>query len=83
MSREECDQIRKLHERKNGLAELAKVITVDNNALYEKLVADMGETSLRYQQWWDDMAAKYHWEGNAAASWEIKFDTGEVFLSMK
>lgn len=80
VNREERDLILKLHERKNGLAELAKVITADNSELYEKLVADMGETARRYQQWWDDMADKYHWEGEANQSWEIQFDTGEVYL---
>ena len=80
VTREERDQILKLHERKNGLAELAKVITADNDELYEKLVTDMGETARRYQQWWDDMADKYQWEGDRDQSWEIQFDTCEIFL---
>lgn len=80
VTREERDQILKLHERKNGLTELAKIITADNNELYEKLVMDLGETSRRYQQWWDDMADKYRWEGGADQSWEIQFDTCEIYL---
>ena len=83
VSCQERDQILKLHERRNGLAELAKILTIDNKELYEKLVCDMGETSRQYQQWWDDMATKYKWEGSTENSWEIKFETCEIFLCSK
>jgi len=49
---EERDEIQKLFERKNGLAELAKIVSADNNELYEKLVKDMGETGTKFQKWW-------------------------------
>ena len=35
---EERNEIQKLFERKNGLNELAKILTSDNDVLYEKLV---------------------------------------------
>lgn len=77
---DERDEIRHLFERKNGLEELVKVITVDRTDLYEKLVSDMGVTTTAFQQWWDDMAQKYHWEGSTDGHWEIDFDTCEIYL---
>ena len=80
VSAEEKDAIQALFERKNGLSELAKILTADNSELYEKLVRDMGETGSKFQQWWDTMAAKYHWEGSQDGHWEINFDTCEISL---
>lgn len=77
---EEKDQIQQLFERRNGLNELAKILTPDNEALYEKLVKDLGETSTKFQQWWDTMAAKYQWESAPNGNWEINFDTNEIIL---
>ena len=77
---EERDTIQQLFERKNGLNELAKIFTPDNEALYQKLVKDLGETSSKFQQWWDDMSAKYHWKGTPTGHWEINFDTCDIFL---
>lgn len=53
VTEKERNEIQFLFERKNGLAELSKVLTADNKDLYEKLVKDMGETSSKFQQWWD------------------------------
>lgn len=55
---EEKNEIQVLFERRNGLNELAKILTPENEALYQKLVQDMGETSTKFQQWWDNMSAK-------------------------
>ena len=51
--------IQTLFERRNGLNELAKILTSDNTELYEKLVKDMGETSTKFQNWWNRMSKKY------------------------
>ncbi|MBO2525638.1 MAG: CXXX repeat peptide modification system protein [Bacteroidetes bacterium] len=77
---EEKIEIQALFERKNGLSELAKVLTSDNETLYEKLIKDMGETGIKFQNWWDRMAAKYQWEAAANGNWEINFDTCEIYL---
>lgn len=77
---EEKNEIQALFERKNGLSELAKVLTSDNETLYEKLIKDMGETGIKFQNWWDRMAAKYQWEAAANGNWEINFDTCEIYL---
>ena len=78
---EERDEIQMLFERRNGLNELAKILTSDNAELYEKLVKDMGETSTKFQNWWNRMASKYQWEGTENGNWEIDFDTREIFLT--
>lgn len=77
---EERDEIQMLFERRNGLNELAKILTSDNAELYEKLVKDMGETSTKFQNWWTRMSQKYQWESLENGNWEINFDTCEIYL---
>lgn len=77
---EEKNEIQTLFERRNGLNELAKIVTADNTELYEKLVKDMGETSSKFQSWWDTMAQKYQWESAENGNWEINFETCEIYL---
>ena len=77
---EERDEIQTLFERRNGLAELAKILTADNAELYEKLVRDMGETGTKFQSWWDRMAQQYNWESCEGGNWEINFESCEIFL---
>ena len=80
MTPEERNEIQMLFERRNGLNELAKILTADNAELYEKLVKDLGETGTNFQQWWNSMAQKYQWESTDDGNWEINFDTCEIFL---
>ena len=77
---EERDEIQTLFERRNGLNELAKILTSENSELYEKLVKDMGETSTKFQNWWNRMSQKYQWESKDNGNWEIDFDTCNIFL---
>lgn len=80
VTQEEKNEIQTLFERRNGLNELAKIVTADNADLYEKLVKDLGETSTKFQSWWDRMARKYEWESVEGGNWEINFETCEIFL---
>jgi len=77
---DEKNEIQTLFERRNGLNELAKILTADNAELYEKLVKDLGETGTKFQNWWDRMGEKYQWESAEGGSWEINFETCEIFL---
>ena len=77
---EEKNEIQTLFERRNGLNELAKILTADNSGLYEKLVKDLGETGAKFQGWWERMAAKYQWESVEGGNWEINFETCEILL---
>lgn len=77
---EEKDEIVVLFEHRNGLNELAKILTADNDALYQKLIKDMGDTGSKFQGWWDRMAQKYQWEKTENGRWQINFETCEVYL---
>ena len=77
---EERNEIQSLFERRNGLNELAKILTADNSELYEKLVKDLGDTGTKFQGWWDRMAEKYKWESAEDGNWEINFETCEIYL---
>lgn len=80
VSEEEKLVIQQLFERRNGLNELAKIVTSNNDELYEKLVKDLGETGTKFQQWWDAMSDKYRWESAPNGHWEIDFSTNEIYL---
>ncbi|MBD5239204.1 MAG: CXXX repeat peptide modification system protein [Bacteroidales bacterium] len=80
VTEQERDEIQMLFERRNGLNELAKILTVDNPELYERLVNDMGETSTKFQQWWNRMGEKYQWESADNGSWEIDFNDCTIYL---
>jgi len=77
---EEKNEIVVLFERRNGLNELAKILTPDNVELYNRLVRDMGETGTKFQNWWDTMSQKYQWEKTKNGRWQINFDTCEIYL---
>lgn len=78
---EERDEIQSLFERRNGLNELAKILTADNGELYERLVKDMGETSSKFQNWWNRMGEKYQWESAENGNWEVDFNDCIIYLA--
>ena len=80
VTEQEKNQIRELFERRNGLNELAKILAPGNTDMYELLVKDLGETSTKFQKWWDTMSEKYQWEKAEGGNWEINFETCEVYL---
>ena len=80
VTQEERNEIQTLFEHRSGLIELAKILTIENGALYDKLVKDMGETSIKYQGWWDRMSRKYNWPSSVNGSWEIDFNTNKIYL---
>jgi CXXX repeat modification system protein len=83
ITEKEKNEIKILLERKNALAELAKILTADNTVLYEKMVKDISETSSRFQKWWDDMGVKYSLKKPPDENWEINFKNNEIFLVSK
>ncbi len=80
VTEQERNEIQSLFERRNGLNELAKILTADNKELYDRLVGDIGETSTKFQQWWDTTSKKYNWESAEDGRWEIDFQTCQIFL---
>ena len=77
---EERDEIQALFERRNGLNELAKILTSENTELYERLIKDMGDTSTKFQNWWNQMGKKYQWESSDNGNWEIDFNDCKIYL---
>ena len=80
VTEQERDEIQALFEHRNGLAELAKILTADNTELYERMIKDMGETAARFSAWWDRMSNQYNWESAPDGNWEIDFDNCTIFL---
>ena len=80
VTEEEKNEIQALFERRNGLNELSQILTVENEALYEKLAKDLGETGAKFQNWWNRMGEKYNWESAEGGNWEINFETCEIYL---
>ena len=79
VTKEERDEIKYLFERKNGLLEL--INSIDNSAsIYEKVVMDLGQTTIKLQNWWNRHAEMYHWDFIENGHWEIDFETYEIFL---
>lgn len=83
VTEEEKNEIQALFERRNGLNELSQILTIENEALYEKLVKDLGETGAKFQDWWDRMGEKYNRESVEGGNWEINFETCEIYLVTK
>lgn len=77
---EERNEIQTLFERRNGLNELAHILTTENEDLYEKIVKDLGETGAKFQDWWNRMGEKYNWESVEGGNWEIDFETCNIYL---
>ncbi|MBQ8192170.1 MAG: CXXX repeat peptide modification system protein [Bacteroidaceae bacterium] len=77
---EERDEIQKLFRRHLGLTDLAKIVTTDNVELYEKVVNDLGETNVTFQDWWNRKGEKYNWESTENGRWQINFETCEIYL---
>lgn len=80
VTKPECDEMQALFERRNGLNELAMILSPDNTELYEKLVKDMGETAIKFNDWWDRMIKKYNWESAENGNWEIDFNDCSIYL---
>jgi len=51
-----------------------------SESLYHKLVHDMSETLKKMGEWWDKTSQHYGWEYRKENKWEVKFESGEVYL---
>lgn len=80
VTEQERDEIQSLFERRNGLNELSQILTAENIEIYERLVKDLGETSVKFQNWWSSMEKKYSWKGAENGNWEIDFYSCIIYL---
>ena len=86
VTKDECDEILKLYERKLALKEILPSLdsgllsNQQKDELYEKIIMDTGKTNLKFQSWWDEKSSKYHWKSAEKGQWTIDFDTNEIYL---
>ncbi len=82
INNEEKNEIQLLSNRKDCLIELLKMQVSENNTElnYEKLMNDMVEVNIAFNQWWNKMGEKYQWENHPEGNWEIDFLTNQIFL---
>jgi CXXX repeat modification system protein len=85
---EEKEEIKRLFERRNGLAELFLTLTEQNEASFKqsplaaRLTKDIEDCAANYHRWWDEKSIQYAWEQEAEGKWEINFETGMIYLSV-
>jgi len=86
VTEKEKKEIEKLYERKLALQEFILVLTnpelddIEKNQLYEKVLADISQNKLAYEDWWHRTSQKYNWQGGETGQWRIDFKTNEIFL---
>ncbi|OKP85610.1 CXXX repeat peptide modification system protein [Paenibacillus sp. P32E] len=86
VSEQEKNEILNLYERKTALQELFSSLPCSNSDIgeielvYEKIVADLGKTSVKLENWWSEKARKYIWKSSVNGSWTIDFNTNEIYL---
>ncbi len=86
VTEEEKNEVMMLFERKVGIEELAA--TLENDLLFDekkeimqdKMISELGKVKLNLQSWWDKMHQKYNWKSLEGYSWNIDFQTCEIFL---
>lgn len=71
----EFREIEDLFEKKLALENLTKIVSTDNQMLYDKLIKDYGKTIHLFNDWWSRMSQKYRWEGQ---NWWLDFDTKKI-----
>ena len=78
----ECEALKKINTRKAALEELLLMIKdfEENADLYEKILSDYISCKQKIQEWWDGVSSKNNWIFDSTDSWEVKFETHEVFL---
>lgn len=78
MTDEECNEIQDLYERKIALENLIKIVDINNNELYEKIIKDYGKAVREFQNWWDINGREKKWEGS---NWFINFQKKQVLCN--
>lgn len=79
-------EIQQLFNKKRSLEELFRVILsggipVKNEDIYNKLVDEYTVVTAKFQDWWDRSSLKYNWEGREKGTWQVDFDTNDIYLS--
>lgn len=73
----EKKEIQNIYEKKNALENLIKVLSSEENDLYEKVLNDYTQINTEYLKWWDKMFNKYNWPDG---EYRINFKNNEICL---
>ena len=84
VTNEEKAQVQSISMRRNALHELFATLGAEaaekNNPLYERIVADIGETNERLRNWWTQTATAYGWSFTEKDTWQIEYESNGVYL---
>ncbi len=72
---EECKEIEDLFEKKIAYENLMKIVDVDNEKIYQKLMSEYTKNLSDFNNWWKHYSKKYKWEGQG---WFIDFENKQV-----
>lgn len=76
ITKNECTEIRTLHEKRLALENLAKIISPSQMPeLYERLVSDYGPVVAQYEDWWSSIFKKYQM---APGTYVVDFENLEL-----
>ena len=84
VTKNERDEILKLHERRTALKELfltlgSPHLSVDEQTmLKDKIVEDLAKADSQYEAWWRERAKQYNWVSRKHGQWMLDFETREV-----
>ncbi len=74
---EECKEIQDLFEKKTAYENLMKIVDVDNEKIYQKLMSEYTKNLSDFNNWWKHYSQKYKWEGQG---WFIDFENKQVLV---
>lgn len=86
VTEDEKEEILKIYERRLALNEV--FMTISNPSieestkeeLYQKVIADLGQTKLKFDLWWQNISTKYKWKIKENGQWQIDFENREIYL---
>lgn len=83
----EKNEIERLYGRKTALQEMLLLLNDENfndgsySKLYEKLISDLSQTTIEFENWWEKTSKKYSWKNDPTAKWFVNFETNEIFIA--
>ena len=70
---------------RNGLLELFKGLKNSDEEerafLTDAISRDLGKVMIQFHGWWEEKSKTNKWESATNGTWEIDFDTCEIFLN--
>jgi len=81
LSDDEVSQIKHFNAKLVSLKNLIKEFSPgDNDFVFTKLINELSETQINYDQWFTTMQNKYKIETNSSNSWNVDFEKKELQL---